>query len=60
MQNVVIQKIYLERDFAAGVNLSETQNPIPPSHLHTVYVYTVYLFTHGKWGGGESSTRGEG
>ncbi len=37
------KKVDLERDFAAGVYLSEAQNPIPP--LHTVYVYTVYLFT---------------
>jgi hypothetical protein len=30
------KKIDLERDFAAGVYLSEAQNPIPPP-LHTVY-----------------------
>ncbi len=45
MQNVVIW------DFAAGVHLSETQN-----HIHTEYVYTVYLFTQGK-GGGAGWTR---
>jgi hypothetical protein len=28
-------------DFAAGVYLSEAQNP----PLHTVYVYTAHLFT---------------
>jgi hypothetical protein len=29
MQNVLILKIDLERDFAAGVYLPEAQNPIP-------------------------------
>jgi hypothetical protein len=37
----------LERDIVAGVYLSDAQNPIPPS-LHSVYVYTVYLFTKGR------------
>jgi hypothetical protein len=37
-------------DFAAGVDLSEAQTPFPPPH--TVYVYTVYLFTQGKGEGG--------
>jgi hypothetical protein len=48
------KKIYLYRDFAAGVFLSEDQNPIPhlPHLLHTVYVYTVYLFAQGRVGGG--------
>jgi hypothetical protein len=35
------KKIDLEMDFAAGVYLSEAQNP----PLHTVYVYTAHLFT---------------
>jgi hypothetical protein len=30
MENVVILKIDLKRYFAAGVYLSEAQNPIPP------------------------------
>ncbi len=36
-------------DFAAGVNLSEAQNPIPLP-LHTVYV--LYTYSH-REGGGE-------
>jgi hypothetical protein len=46
------KKIDLFRDFAAGVYLSKGQNPIPPP-LHTVFVYTVYLFTQGRGEGGE-------
>ncbi len=64
MQNVVILKNWPEKDFAAGVYLSEAQNPItpPPTPLHTVHVYTVYLFTQGRGGGGrvESKRRLEG
>ncbi len=37
------KRIDLHRDFAAGVYMYEAQNPKPP--LHTVYVYTTYLFT---------------
>ncbi len=44
MQNVVILKTL--RDFAAGVYLSEAQNPIRHP-LHNVYVCTVYLFKQG-------------
>jgi hypothetical protein len=29
-------------DFAAGVYLSEAQNPITPPHTLNMYVYTVY------------------
>ncbi len=53
------KKIYLERDFAAGVYLAEAQNPIPlpPPPLHTVYVYTPvytiqYTYSHSKGGEG--------
>jgi hypothetical protein len=46
------KKIDLRRDFAACVYVSEAQNPIHPPPLHTVYVYSVYLFTLGKGEGG--------
>jgi hypothetical protein len=36
----------LQKDFAAGVYLSEAQNPKPPPPLHTVFVYTLYLLIH--------------
>jgi hypothetical protein len=39
------KRIYLKRDFAAGVYLAEAQNLTPPPY--TVYVYTVYLFNTG-------------
>jgi hypothetical protein len=54
-------KIDLCRDFAAGVYLSEAQKPYPSSRpLHTVYVYTVYVFTQGRGGGVEPERRLEG
>jgi hypothetical protein len=55
------KKIVLLSDFAAGVYLSEAQNPIPPP-LNTVYVCTANLFTQGRGEGGrvEPERRGEG
>jgi hypothetical protein len=50
------EKIDLKRDFVAGCSSSEAQNPITPPFTHTVYVYTVYLFTQGK-GEGEPERR---
>ena len=51
------KKIYLEGDFAAGVYLSEAQHTIQPP-LHTVDMYTAYLFTQGKGErGGELNQR---
>jgi hypothetical protein len=46
MQNVVIIKFELKRDFAAGVYLSEAQNP-NPIFTHCVRVYSI-LITQGK------------
>ncbi len=42
------QKIYLYRDFVAGVDMSKAQNPIHPPR--SVYVYVVYLFTQRRGG----------
>ncbi len=53
------EKIELQRDFTAGVYLSEAQNPIPPPLSHTVYVYTGYLFTHRREGGGGGESQPE-
>jgi hypothetical protein len=44
------KKIDLERDFAAGVYLSEAQNPITPL-THCISVYSILIHT-GKGGGG--------
>jgi hypothetical protein len=49
-----LRRIYLERDFAAGVYLSEAHNPIPPL-THCIRVYSILIHT-GK-GERESRTR---
>jgi hypothetical protein len=43
------KRVYLLKDFAAGLYLSEAQTPPPPKC--SVYVYTVYIFRHGRGGG---------
>jgi hypothetical protein len=49
------KKIDLKKDFAAGVYLSEAQNPINPPSLHTVFVNAYNILTHtGKEGLGPS------
>jgi hypothetical protein len=54
MQNVVL-KFVLQRDFAAGVYLSEAQNPIPgPLHKHCIRVYSMIIH---MGGGGELNQR---
>ncbi len=58
--NVVIYKIYLLRDSAAGVYLFEAPSlllPPPPYTLFILYVYTLYLFTQGRGGGVVELTR---
>ncbi len=52
MQTSSSKKTDLQRDFVAGVYLSEAKNPIPLLPLHIVYVYIVYLFAQGRGGGG--------
>jgi hypothetical protein len=54
MENVVIQKIDLERDFAAGVYLSEAQNPIHPPP-YTLYRCIQYTYSHREGGEGPES-----
>ncbi len=57
-------KIYLYRDFTASVYWGPLPSYDPiPLPLHTVYVYTVYLFTQGRGEGGvgsEPERRSEG
>jgi hypothetical protein len=43
MQNVVIKKIDLSRNFAAGVYLSEAQNPNPTTLTHCIRVYSILM-----------------
>ncbi len=52
------KKIDLVRDFAAGVYLSEAQNPIPPAPCARIRVYSIPFHT-GK-GGVEPERRLEG
>ena len=53
-------KIDLFRDFAAGVYLSEAQNPIPspPPYTLYIYVYTLYsILIHTGKGEGQLFTK---
>ncbi len=53
------KKIDLWRDFAAGVYLSEAQNPMPP--LHTEYCTCIqYTYSHREGGGGGEMNQREG
>ncbi len=47
------KKNFLEKDFAAGVYLSDAQNPIPPPPIYTLYTCIQKTFSH-KEGEGES------
>jgi hypothetical protein len=53
------RKIYLERDFAAGVYLSEAQDPKPPHLTHCIRVNSI-LIHRGEGGIDEPEKRGEG
>jgi hypothetical protein len=44
MQNVVIKKIYLKWDFAAGVVAQSSITPPPP--IHTAVTRYVYVYTY--------------
>ncbi len=57
------KKFTCKGDFAAGVYLSEAQNPIPPSLTHCIRVYSIIIHTgKGRKGGGgvEPQRRGKG
>jgi hypothetical protein len=48
-----LKKNYMKRDFVTGVYLSEAPSPpMTPYPPHSVYAYTVYLFTQGTGDGG--------
>ncbi len=49
------KKIYLYRDFAAGVNYLRPRNPYPPLP-HYIHVYSILIHT-GKGEGGELNQR---
>jgi hypothetical protein len=54
------KKIDLKRDFAAGVYLSEAQNPIPPPHTHCTCIQYTYSHRERERGGRvELERRGE-
>jgi hypothetical protein len=56
--------IGLLKDFAAGVYLSEAQNPIPPPPSYTLYlIWIQYTYSHREGGSGgriEPERRGKG
>ncbi len=52
------KQVHLQRDFAAGVYLSEAQNPLPPI-THYKRVYRIITHT-GEGGRVESKRRLEG
>ncbi len=45
------KKIDLWRDFAAGVYLSEAQNPLHPPPPYTFYTCIQYTYSHREGGG---------
>jgi hypothetical protein len=47
----------LKRDFAAGVYLSESQDPIPPPLTHCIRVYRILIHRWMGGGRGESLTK---
>jgi hypothetical protein len=49
----------LYRDFAAGIYLSETQNPILPPPTHCIRAFRILIHT-GKGGGVEPERRLDG
>jgi hypothetical protein len=57
------KKIDLQRDFAAGVYLTEDQNPIPnsPPLTHCIRLYSILtVFTQERGGGAQPERRRKG
>jgi hypothetical protein len=54
------RKIDLYRDFAAGVYLSEAQNPMPSPHNYTLYTCMIYHTYSHEGGGGRELNQREG